>query len=206
MPETPPGLSLRERKKFETHRTLARAAVELVAEHGLDKVTVEDIAAAADVSVRTFFNYFASKDDAVVIAYPDRDERTAAVVESLLAAPPEVSTMRALLDALDDDFKRIEANREEWLARMSIFEENLHLVSRMMVAQAESERQLVEAIAKRSGCDAEKDFYPLLLFSLLGAGMSAAIRRWHMLGGEGSLRDLLNEAMDAVANGLPEPH
>ncbi|MFD8495458.1 TetR/AcrR family transcriptional regulator [Amycolatopsis sp. NPDC059657] len=206
MPETPPGLSLRERKKFETHRTLARAAVRLVAEHGLDKVTVEDIAAAADVSVRTFFNYFASKDDAVVIAYPDRDERTVAVIEALLAAPPEVGTAHALLNALDDDFKRVEDNRDEWLARMSIFEQNLHLVSRMMVAQAESERQLVEAIARRCGLDPDKDFYPSLLFSLVGAGMSAAIRRWHALGGKASLRELLDEAMDAVVNGLPEPH
>jgi AcrR family transcriptional regulator len=57
---------LRERRRAETTRALIRAARRFTAEHGLAGFTVEELCAEADVSRRTFFNYFASKDDAVL--------------------------------------------------------------------------------------------------------------------------------------------
>lgn len=66
---------LREAKKARTRASLARAALQLVAEEGLHGTTVEAIAARADVSPRTFFNYFDSKDEAVVHLGADRFRR-----------------------------------------------------------------------------------------------------------------------------------
>ncbi|WP_020016881.1 TetR/AcrR family transcriptional regulator [Promicromonospora sukumoe] len=63
---TPAEQGLRERKKRARRAALIDAAQNLVAEHGLDAVTVEMISAEANVSPRTFFNYFESKDDAVL--------------------------------------------------------------------------------------------------------------------------------------------
>jgi AcrR family transcriptional regulator len=63
---TPAEQGLRERKKRARRGALIDAAQRLVAEHGLDAVTVEMISAEAGVSARTFFNYFESKDDAVI--------------------------------------------------------------------------------------------------------------------------------------------
>ncbi|PUB31770.1 TetR family transcriptional regulator [Promicromonospora sp. AC04] len=63
---TPAEQGLRERKKLARRAALIDAAQQLVAEHGLDAVTVEMISAEAGVSARTFFNYFESKDDAVL--------------------------------------------------------------------------------------------------------------------------------------------
>lgn len=60
------SLSLRERKRTDTFKALHDAAAELVLEHGLNNVTVDEIADRAGVSPRTFFNYFPSKEDAVL--------------------------------------------------------------------------------------------------------------------------------------------
>ena len=59
------GGGLRERKKLATRQALGTAAMQLAVERGLENVLVEDIAAAADVSPRTFNNYFASKYEAI---------------------------------------------------------------------------------------------------------------------------------------------
>ena len=75
--DAPTGASagLRETKKARTRASLARAALQLVAEDGLQATTVEAVAARAEVSPRTFFNYFDSKDDAVVHLSTDRFRR-----------------------------------------------------------------------------------------------------------------------------------
>src|SRR5262245_55795084 len=65
-----PGL--RERKKRETRLALSLAAARLVRERGWDNVTIEDIAAAANVSDRTFRNYFSSKAEAIASRHLDR--------------------------------------------------------------------------------------------------------------------------------------
>ena len=84
---------LRERKKLATRLTLHQAALELVAERGLDAVSVDDIAARADVSPRTFFNYYPSKDDAVIGIDPDAPGRLA---EAFAARPADESPIQAL--------------------------------------------------------------------------------------------------------------
>ena len=77
---TPAEQGLRERKKRARRAALIDAAQQLVAAHGLDAVTVEMISAEAGVSARTFFNYFETKDDAVLgaeeFSLSDDDIRT----------------------------------------------------------------------------------------------------------------------------------
>ena len=83
---------LREAKKARTRASLARAALQLVAEEGLHGTTVEAIAARADVSPRTFFNYFDSKDEAVVHLGADRFRR---LMMRMFDAPADASDSAA---------------------------------------------------------------------------------------------------------------
>lgn len=85
--------SLRERKKLATRRSIRRVALGLIAERGFAHVTVEDIAEAADISPRTFFNYFPSKEAALFGA---DNERTEALRQRLLDQPAEVAPLDAL--------------------------------------------------------------------------------------------------------------
>src|SRR3954470_9490460 len=79
-----PTVGLRERKKVATRQALHEAAVRLTVEHGLDRLTVEAIADAADVSRRTFSNYFANKEEALL--WSDR-ARIARLLEFVAARP-----------------------------------------------------------------------------------------------------------------------
>ncbi len=203
MPE--PVKGLRERKRLETHRALATTAVRLVAERGLDQVTVEDISAAAGVSSRTFFNYFASKEDAVVIAHADNAERSQRVIEKFLAAPKEVSVPRAFVAALKEDFAQIDENREEWLGRMKAIQENATLHSRAVAMNHDTIAPTIEAIARRAGVDPRDDLYPTLLLSALGGAVNAVLLLWSQHDGRVSALELLDEAVEMLLAGLPEP-
>lgn len=79
---------LRERKKAATRDALAQAALSLAVEHGFDHVSVEAIAAAADVSPRTFFNYFTSKEEAVLGSEGDWLREVAAAFAQRPAGEP----------------------------------------------------------------------------------------------------------------------
>ncbi|MEW2291193.1 helix-turn-helix domain-containing protein [Streptomyces sp. NPDC006743] len=96
MATPPPGL--RERKKQATREALREAALRLAVERGPDQVRIEDIAAAAGVSPRTYHNYFASREQAIVSAVTvDREARIAAAVA---ARPPGVRLADAVVDAV----------------------------------------------------------------------------------------------------------
>lgn len=96
----PPGL--RERKKQATREALRAAALRLAMEHGPDRVRVEDIAEAAGVSPRTYNNYFASREQAIVSAVTaGREARIAAAVA---ARPEEVRLAEAVTEAVVEQY------------------------------------------------------------------------------------------------------
>src|SRR5487761_670767 len=96
-PATEPPVSLRERKKLATRRLLRRAALDLVAQRGLANVTVEDIAEAAEVSPRTFFNYFPSKEAVLFGGDPDRAAELREGIVSEAPGKPALDALRVVL-------------------------------------------------------------------------------------------------------------
>jgi AcrR family transcriptional regulator len=89
--------SLRERKRARTRRALIDAAVELFERRGYKQTTIADIAAAADVSTRTFFGYFASKED---LLFADGDERVRAALAAIENRAPHERPAEILLTGL----------------------------------------------------------------------------------------------------------
>src|SRR5579871_5272327 len=115
---TTPATSLRERKKLATRRQLRAAALHLVAERGMANVTVEDIAAAADVSPRTFFNYFPSKEAVLFGGDPDRAAALRDRVASYRPGQPALEALRAVLgqdaQAMADELSALGGDPADW--------------------------------------------------------------------------------------------
>jgi AcrR family transcriptional regulator len=90
--------SLRERKRAKTRRALIDAAVELFDRQGYEQTTVAQIAAAAEISTRTFFGYFASKED---LLFPDSQARVQAALDAIDQRRPGDRPVEVLLRALE---------------------------------------------------------------------------------------------------------
>jgi AcrR family transcriptional regulator len=194
---------LRERKKLATRLALHQAALELVAERGLDGVSVDDIAARADVSPRTFFNYFSTKDDAVLGLDPTATERLVAAFRARPATESPVQAMRAVARAQAEEMA---GETELWPLRLTVIDQHPVLVGRLAATFGESEHALAVAIAERTGTRLDADVYPGLLAATAGAAIRAALHLWGHAGDfTASLPDLVDQAWDVLAAGLPAP-
>ena len=193
---------LRERKKLATRSALHLAALQLVAERGLDEVSVDDIAERADVSPRTFFNYFPSKVDAVVGLDPAAPQRQ---IEAFLARPADEAPVEAMRAVAREQAAEMSENAELWPLRLRVIDAHPTVLGRLAAAFGESEQVLAGAIAERTGTQVGTDAYPTLLAGVAAAAMRTSLHRWFAGDFTAALPDLVDDAWDLVAAGLPAP-
>ncbi|MFL6144901.1 MAG: TetR family transcriptional regulator [Labedaea sp.] len=198
-----PGL--RERKKQATREALSWAALRLAVQHGFDNVLVEDIAAGAGVSPRTFNNYFSSKAEAIVWRHLDRVRQFGA---ALRARPPGEplwpAIIHAALEPLNDN-QHVDAPNPEWTAGARLVINEPALIGEYLKAGAIAEAELAEAIAERTGTHPTQDLYPQLVAAVVNAVTTTANRLWLNADPPMPLLPLLRDALQQVASGLPEP-
>jgi AcrR family transcriptional regulator len=200
--------SLRERKKLATRRRLRRVALGLFAERGFSNVTAEEIAEAAEVSTRTFFNYFASKEAVLLSADPGRLQ---AIRDTITAEAPGVPAVEVLHRAMTAWAREVVAevaelggNPADWLARFKTARDDLHLRAAQAARMEAIERTVAEALAERLGTDAERDPYPALLAALASGVFRTSMAAWAGSGGTVPLERLIDLAFQALRDGLPE--
>ncbi|WP_018180344.1 TetR/AcrR family transcriptional regulator [Jongsikchunia kroppenstedtii] len=165
---------LREAKKAATRRALASAVVHLAARDGLDRVTAEDIAAEANVSVRTYHNYFASKEDALQFYMA---EVMAELLERLQGSDPALPLNKAIWDALIDVCcdSAGAPTPATMLLRLFDTEPRVHSVS--SAQQMEECRQQFEEYFERRCPDVDPLYCWLVLTSGVGA-VRLAVELW----------------------------
>jgi AcrR family transcriptional regulator len=193
---------LRERKKAETRAALQDAALRLAEQHGVDKVSVEAIAEAAGVSPRTFFNYFPSKDDAIIGLAPSEPSP---LLGYLLERPLDEAPSQALRHAIHASIERLQEDPDRWALRRRLVQRHPDLAARYAARLAEVERDLVVEIARRLDVDPDLDIYP---GTVVGASMAAtrmALTIWQNHDDPPPLAQLIDQAFDLLASGLAPP-
>lgn len=196
---TAPGL--RERKKSETRTALSLAAMRLATERGVDGVTTEDIAAAANVSVRTFHNYFRGKEEAILLPYHQLVDLVAAELRERPMGEP-------ILDSLEGLAIRLVSHAIGPPDHASADVEALWRSPRMAAYRpsliADLARRLVGVVADRTGTDPATDLYPRLLTAVAAAVMLTVLDRDEVLDREAHVYDV-SEAFALLRAGLPAP-
>jgi AcrR family transcriptional regulator len=207
-PVTEHPASLRERKKLATRRLLRRVALELVAERGLANVTVEDIAEAAEVSPRTFFNYFPSKEAVLFGGDPDRAAELRDRVATEAPGRSAIDALRIVLaedsEAMAAELRSLGGDPADWLRRMKVARADPHVRAAHAAQMAMIERAISEGLAARLGADQETDPYPGVLAAAAVAVVRSCLMFWAGSGGTVPLGQLIDQAFQALAAGLPE--
>jgi AcrR family transcriptional regulator len=201
-------VSLRERKKLATRRLLRRAALVLVSERGLANVTVEDIAEAADVSPRTFFNYFPSKEAVLFGGGPDRAATLREGIATSAPGQPAIDALRAVLvadaEVLAAELRSLGGNPVDWIRRMKMARSDPQVRAAHAGQMAMIERAIAEGLTIRLGADPETDPYPLVLAAASAGIVRACMAFWGSSGGAVPLGQLVEQAFRGLADGLPE--
>ncbi|AQA11625.1 TetR family transcriptional regulator [Streptomyces samsunensis] len=215
---TPPPAGLRERKKRRTRSALVRAALELFTRQGYERTTVDEIAEAVEVSQRTFFRYFTSKED---VAFASQEAAECHFFAALCGRPADEAPLAALRGAALDAWGSIGDSIEQMVTpelhiRMyRVIESTPSLLAVHLRRIAEMEERLAREIARREGLDIDADPRPRLVVAMFGGVIRVAGKLWgergeedEEEGGEGdsvvTLRDLTAFHLDYVGPSLAE--
>ncbi len=195
-------VGLRERKRRRTRQALVGAAMRLFEEKGYDETTVAEIAAAADVSTKTFFNYFASKDEVLFPYLSGRIDRAVSIIEQ--RGPGEdladvlIRAMEHLLaDAVRDELAGGLASARLPLL-MSIPAVQAATLRRYFLA----ETQLAEALHRVSPDTLDLPAAAAVIGSLMGAVLAAALVSLEHGGTTSQVQAAARRAMDIAIGGL----
>lgn len=202
-------MGLRERKKAETRAALSWAAVRLAVEHGYDNVRIEDIAAAANVSPRTFNNYFTSKGEAIVARHLDRCRATVAALRARPAAEPlwDAVTAAVLPQFREDPAAAAQPIEDPaaWAAGVRLMVSSPALQGDLLRAGATAEAELATVVAERTGTEVGGDLYPNLVAAAVSAAINTAMGLHTRAEAAAPLQDLLADALSRLAEGLAQP-
>jgi AcrR family transcriptional regulator len=195
----PARAGLRERKRERLRAEIVDAALDLFAERGFDETTIDDVVRKVDVSRRTFFRYFATKED-VLMEWLEGDRFR--LRDAIAARPANETPIDSVRHALAYIAGAIEAERAKLVVIERIARACPAIRARRQEKLARLAREIGEIFASRLGHDATRDMAPRLIGNLSMAAGQAAIDTWIAGGARESLAKLMDEALRFIGTGV----
>ena len=196
-----PGIGLRERKKARTREALQEAAMDRFARQGFDGTTVEEIAEACEVSPRTFFRYFPTKEDVLFADGEVRRERLLAVIAERPIDEPAFVALRAAMRTLTDDYRD---DRDALVSRFQIVAASPHLQAYKAEHQHGWEAAVVDVLERRAlaqHASVARDELQLVT-AVTTAALRVALDAWVADPSAPDLGVLLDDAFSRLAAGF----
>ncbi len=188
---------LRERKKLKTRAAIQKEALRLYLERGLEATTVDDIAAAAEISPSTFFNYFPTKEDVVL-----EDELDPLILAAFETQPAGIGPIAALRNAMRTVFSNLKPDDEAMMRRrIAVIAREPELRAALLNQFAGLVDQIAELLAARTRIDASDFRIRSLAGALLGVMMAAILAAAD--DPDADFVGLVDRAMGHLEAGLP---
>ena len=193
------SLGLRARKKLHTWRAIRAAADRLLRDHDYAGVSIDMIAAEANVSRATFFNYFGSKDAVVFDADPEELAAYQALLDARPADEPVWTSLREILIATVDSVG------EQMIVQRNLLQRNRVLADSGRSFGDQFRQALTTWATQRATAAGTTEFQAALVVAAADAAATTAYRFWDPAGGAQALRDLIAEAFDTVGAHIAPP-
>lgn len=190
-------LSLRERKKLKAMRHIQEVALDLFDQHGYGHVTIERIAAEAEVSPSSIYRYFGTKER--IILHDEYDPVAMRALDDELAAQDPVSALRNVIGQMVDSMV---AGDEELVRRQMRYAMTEPAVRAGMNRQADEMATFIQQTLAKHSSRAPDSLEIRVTTATIVAGIMAAIAYWHDTDYRGSLRDVMDGALDVLSRGL----
>jgi AcrR family transcriptional regulator len=197
-PDLSPGL--RQRKKQRTKDALIEAAMDLFQRRGYDHTSVREITDAVEVSERTFFRYFASKED-LVLSFVRAG--AASFAAALAARPQHEDPLTAARQAFHISLRDVAGEVGDvpsYLSVMRLIDSTPSLLAAYLSCVHEKDDEIIRLLASREGVDPASDRRPRVLAAVIGTLVFLANRDWRDR--EGLTPEALGAAFDAYADDL----
>ncbi|MEA2667431.1 MAG: hypothetical protein QOJ33_365 [Chloroflexota bacterium] len=186
---------LRERKKQKTRESIQRTALRLFEKHGYEQTTIEQIAAAAEISPSTFFNYFPTKEDVVLF-----DAYDPVAIRMFLERPKDEPLNVGLREVLKNLVGVFERDERMILARGRLFLEVPELRARLWDEAERTQLLILDLLAERTGRRSD-DFELRVAARVVMAAILEASKEWMRSNGRHSLVELADRAVAVVESG-----
>jgi AcrR family transcriptional regulator len=185
----PVPIAIGERKRRAIRGELSEVALRLLTDRDFDSLTIDQIAAAAGISRRTFFRYFTSKED-VVFAFLDR--WAVRLAADIVARPDDEDPVAAV----QNSFRQLTAAYDDRaLALVRLVRETPLLREQESINREHLRIAVVNALAARLGLDAQNDMRPQILATIAFAPLDAAMFAWFGSRSDEEVGRLLDEAL-----------
>jgi AcrR family transcriptional regulator len=181
-------VSLAERKRQLVRDELTEAALKLLAFQGFEETTIDQMAAAAGVSRRTFFRYFQSKEDVIIEFLSDLGRKLSHGLSTRPAIEPPAVALQNTLRVFTDTFWE-HPEKSQRLAKVTM--STPALLARYLERQVTWRTTLTTELAARMAVDPATDLRPAVLVAVAFAAFDTALMRWVEQGSTTDLNALL---------------
>lgn len=189
-----PAPDRRARNRERTHRALVDAAIELFHAEGFDAVPVERVADAAGVSPRTFFRYFATKEDVVLADYEAAFDVWEEETSTALPGETVLEVIRRGVHRIAVDYR---ARPDHWDRFFSLVTAEPALQRRLLVSRAHLLDRAARSLARLLGLG-PTDPRPAALAAAAMTATDVAVRAWYASGQPRPRQEVVDEALDGL--------